>query len=105
MRDVLAALLVAHVHAVRVAVAAPTMGDAMAVHSTLELIGVTTARRTRGCRGKKKVTEYKKVIIKIVITSLEENLDGDTFEQQIQRWLFQSHQLTVNHSAHCCSAK
>lgn len=48
--DALAVLLVAQVHAVRVAVAAPTQGNAQAVHPTLKLICVTTSRGTRGCR-------------------------------------------------------
>lgn len=46
----LTVLLVAEVHAVCVPIAAPTQGDAQAVHSTLKLICMTTSRRARGCR-------------------------------------------------------
>lgn len=47
--DALTVLLIAHVHAVRVPVAAPAQGDAEAVHPTLKLVGVTTSRRARRC--------------------------------------------------------
>ena len=50
VRDAIAVLLVAQVHAVGVPVAAPAHGDAQAIHAALVLIGVTTARRTSGCR-------------------------------------------------------
>lgn len=49
VRDALAVLLVAQVHAVRVPVAAPAQGDAQAVHPTLKLVRVAAAGGTRGC--------------------------------------------------------
>lgn len=51
VRDALAVLLVAQVHAVGVAVAAPAHGDAQAVHAALELVRVAAARRAGRCQG------------------------------------------------------
>lgn len=50
--DALTVLLIAQVHAVSVAITAPTQGDAQAVHPTLKFICVTTSRGTRGCAEK-----------------------------------------------------
>ena len=57
VRDALAVLLVAHVHAVSVPITTPTHGDAQAIRPTLKLICMTTARRARGCRGRKKIKD------------------------------------------------
>lgn len=50
MGDPLAVLLIAGVHAVRVAVAAPAHGDAEPVQPALELVGVAAPGRARGWR-------------------------------------------------------
>lgn len=46
--DALAVFLIAQVHAIGVAIAAPTHGDAQAIHAALELVCVATARGTGG---------------------------------------------------------
>lgn len=56
----LAQALVAQIHAVRVAVAAPAHGNAQAVDSTLELVDMAAAWRTRGCKTKERNVIKKK---------------------------------------------
>lgn len=48
VRDTFTVLLITQVHAVGVPVTAPAQRDAQTVHPTLELICVTTARRSGG---------------------------------------------------------
>lgn len=67
MRDALAVLLVAEVHAVRVSIAPPSHGNAQAVHSALELIRVATARRPCGCRGRQKMDVQLQYCMRICI--------------------------------------
>ena len=60
MSDAFAVALVAQVHAVGVAVAAPAHGDAQAIQPTLELIHVTATRRTSGWRERKRERETER---------------------------------------------
>lgn len=67
MRDTLAVLLVAEVHAVRVSITPPSHGNTQAVHSALELIRMATAGRPRGCRGRQKMGAQLQCCVRICI--------------------------------------
>lgn len=79
VRYTLTVLLVTQVHAVCVPIAAPTQGDAQAVHSTLKLIGMTSSRGARGCRETPKdfemtlssIPAHVRVIVLVQNTSLQ----------------------------------
>lgn len=66
VRDALAVLLVAQVHAVGVAVTAPPQGDAQAVHPTLELVCVAAPRGTRGCKETQVNSDCEDVLLSLL---------------------------------------